>query len=117
MIEQQQQEARTWGMLAHLSALSGLLTGGLGTVLGPLIVWLIKKDQMPFVDDQGKESLNFHLTMFIGYLISYALMCVGIGFITIFIVLIVDVVFTILASVEANKGVAYRYPFNVRLIK
>jgi uncharacterized Tic20 family protein len=53
-------ESRMWGMLCHLSALSAYVTG-FGGILGPLIVWLIKKDTMPFVDDQGKESLNFQI--------------------------------------------------------
>jgi uncharacterized Tic20 family protein len=51
-------DARLWGMFCHLIAFSGYVVP-FGSVLGPLIIWLIKKDEMPFVDDQGKESLNF----------------------------------------------------------
>ncbi|MGC9455365.1 MAG: DUF4870 domain-containing protein [Phycisphaerae bacterium] len=68
-------EARTMGMLAHLL---GIFTG----FLGPLIIWLIKKDEQPFVDDQGKEALNWQLTLLIGYIISAALMFVCVGFFT-----------------------------------
>lgn len=123
MIEQQQQqEARTWAMLAHLSALSMLFTG-FGGILGPLIVWLIKKDQLPFVNDQGKEAINFHLTMLIAYVALGLLTCVTIGFgalITVplmIVVAIVELVFSIIAAVQANQGVAYRYPLTIRMIK
>src|SRR5688572_10608492 len=54
---------RTWGMLAHLAALAGFIVPVVGNIVGPLIVWLTKKEQQPFVDDQGKESLNFQITM------------------------------------------------------
>lgn len=116
MIEQQRsQDERTWGMLAHLSALTVLITG-IG-VLGPLVVWLIKKDQYPFVNDQGKEAINFHLTMLIGMAISLPLMCVGIGFITALIIGLIELVFSIIAAVQANNGVLYRYPLTLRLVK
>ena len=120
-------EERQWGMFAHLSALAGaLLTSfafGSGTFVGPLIVWLIKKDQMPFVNDQGKEALNFNITVggifFILFILS--IVTLGIGFlITLPIMAVVGVawlVFTIIASIRANEGQAYRYPFAVRLIK
>src|SRR5690606_10580909 len=58
-------EERQWATFTHLSALSGIVTGGLGSVVGPLVMWLVKKDTMPFVDDQGKEALNFNITLWI----------------------------------------------------
>src|SRR5689334_2713589 len=70
------QEERQWGMFAHLSALAGLLVGGL-TFIGPLIIWLIKKDESKFVDANGKESLNFQLNILI-----YSLILVAISFAT-----------------------------------
>src|SRR5262245_22560242 len=57
-------EERNWAVFCHLAALLGTMAWGFGSILGPLIVWLIKKDSMPFVDDQGKESLNFQITVF-----------------------------------------------------
>jgi uncharacterized Tic20 family protein len=113
----QSQDERTWGMLCHLSALAGLLTGGIGFVLGPLIVWLIKKDQYKFVDDQGRESVNFQISMLIYMVVSALLMIVGIGFILLPILVVVDVVLVIMASVAASDGKAYKYPFTIRLIK
>lgn len=121
-------EERTWGMLAHLSSLlGGLLTavfgGGWGCFIGPLVVWLAKKDSMPFVNDQGKEALNFNITVAIACLILLILSVAtfGIGLIIAIplwtIIGIAWLVFTIVAAVKANEGVRYRYPLTLRLIK
>ena len=98
------------GMLAHLLSIF------LG-FLGPLIIWLIKKDSSPFVDDQGKESLNFQLVMLIAWVIGGATACFGIGLILIFGAWLCTIIFGILGALEANKGNAYRYPFNIRFVK
>ena len=110
-------EEKTWGMIAHLAALAGFTGIPAANLLGPLIVWLIKKDTMPFVDDQGKESLNFQITMTIVLFVCVALACLLIGFVLLPIVGILDLVLVILAAIKANEGVAYRYPFTLRLIK
>lgn len=117
------QEQKTWGMIAHLSALIGFLIP-FGNVLGPLVVWLIKKDTMPFVDDQGKEALNFNITVAI---VVAALMIVGtvllvilIGFLFYLVAAVIGIaalVFMIIAGIKANEGVSYRYPYIFRLIK
>ena len=72
-------EERNWAVIAHLSALAGLVIWGLGIVLGPLIVWLLKKDQMPFVDEQGKEALNFQITVFLAGVVCSSLIFLLIG--------------------------------------
>ena len=121
------QEERQWAMFAHLSALAGgLLTsaiGGWGFFLGPLVIWLVKKDTMPFVADQAKEALNFNITVsaiFLALLVL-SLVTLGIGFIvTLPIMLIVGIaalVLIIMAAIKANDGIAYRYPFTIRLVK
>ena len=120
-------EERQWAMFAHLSALAGgLLTsaiGGWGFFLGPLVIWLMKKDTMPFVADQAKESLNFNITVSALFLILLILSFVTLGIgliITLPIMLIVGIaalVFIIIAAMKANEGIAYRYPFAIRLIK
>ncbi len=117
----------TWGMLAHLSALIGALVtgtfGGWGCFLGPLIVWLVKKDTMPFVNAQGKEALNFNITIAIILLILavFSVLTLGLGlFLTIPLWIIIGVywlVCTILAAVRANRGVAYRYPLTFRFLR
>lgn len=109
------QEARTWGMLCHLSALTGLFTL-VGFILGPLVVWLLKKDALPFVDDQGKEALNFQITMALLFCVCWALMFVLIGLLLMPILGLVNIVLVIIASVKANNGERYRYPFALRVI-
>jgi hypothetical protein len=108
-------QARQWGMITHLSALVGLL--GLPTIIGPLIVWLIKKQEFPFVDQQGKEAVNFHLTVLIAAIIISPTICIGIGIVLLVILGIGAIVLSIIAGMKANEGVAYRYPWTLRLIK
>lgn len=120
-------EERQWAMFAHLSALLGVLVtgwvGGWGWFLGPLIIWLVKRDTMPFVGDQAKEALNFNITVAIAYVILWILSVVTIGLglvITVplmFIIGVAALVFIIIAAIKANDGVAYRYPFTLRLIR
>ena len=121
-------EERQWAMFAHLSALvGGILTSGwagsIGCFIGPLIIWLVKKDTMPFVDDQAKEALNFNITVGIVFfaLFLLALFTLGIGLVVsipLWIIIgIAWLVLTIIAAIKANEGVAYRYPFTLRLIK
>ena len=120
-------EERQWAMFAHLSALAGgLLTsalGGWGFFLGPLVIWLMKKDTMPFVADQAKEALNFNITVSAIFLLLLVLgiVTLGLGFlIAMPIMLIVGIaalVFIIIAAMKANDGIAYRYPFTIRLVK
>ncbi|CAN5681017.1 DUF4870 domain-containing protein [soil metagenome] len=119
---------RQMAMFAHLSALlGGIVTtgwaGSVGCFVGPLVIWLLKKDTMPFVDDQGKEALNFNITVAILFLalLLLSIMTLGIGLIIAvpawIIIGIAWLVLTIIASIKANEGVAYRYPFALRLIK
>jgi len=110
------QEERTFGMLAHLAALSGFVIP-FGSFIGPLVVWLIKKDTMPFVDEQGKESLNFQITATIAMLCCVPLFFVLIGLFLLPLIAVSTLVFTIIGAVKANEGVHYRYPFALRLIK
>lgn len=109
-------EERTWGMFAHLSALAGFIIP-FGNIIGPLIVWQIKKEQMPFVNDQGKEALNFQILVTIIVAISIAAICLVVGIFTTPIIALLALIFEIIGGVQANKGEAYRYPFNLRLIK
>jgi uncharacterized Tic20 family protein len=110
-------EERNWAVFSHLAALLALIAWGIGALVGPLIIWLIKKDTMPFVNDQGKEALNFQITVFIAGLVCTALIWVLIGIPLLVALAIADLVFIIMAAVKASEGVAYRYPINLRLIK
>lgn len=107
------QDDRTWGMLAHLSSLLAYVVGGLSFV-GPLIVWLVKKDQSAFVADQAKEALNFQISVLI---VSLICAVTFIGLILIPVIVVANIVFSIMAGMEANKGVNYRYPYSIRLIQ
>ncbi|MBW7846139.1 MAG: DUF4870 domain-containing protein [Bacteroidia bacterium] len=115
-------------MFAHLSILiGGILTSGwagsIGCFIGPLVIWQMKKDEMPFVTDQAKEALNFSITIAAIMLILTILGVVTlfIGFIVILPLMVLiglaSLVFIIMASIKAKDGVAYRYPLTVRLIK
>ena len=116
-------QQRQWAMFSHLSALTGIFTGGLGCVLGPLIIWLIQKDSMPFVDDQAKEALNFNITVCIVslglVLVGTVLLVILIGFLFYFAAFAVGIywlVMTVIATIKSNEGIAYRYPMTLRLV-
>ena len=110
-------EEQNWAMICHLSALSGFLIP-FGNILGPLIVWLVKRAEMPLVDIHGKEALNFQITVSIAIAVCIALMFVLIGFVLIVIVGLGALVLTIVAAVKVSNGdLEYRYPFAIRLLK
>lgn len=108
---------KTWAMLCHLTALSGYIGVPFGNILGPLIIWLIKKDEMPVIDTQGKESLNFQISITIYALVSGLLCVILIGFLLLAILIIAQIVLTIIASLKANNGEFYHYPLTIRFIK
>ena len=108
-------EERQWAMFAHLSALIGFIIP-FGNIIGPLVIWMIKKETMPFVDQQGKEALNFQITVTIAMVVSAILIIVVIGFVLMFLIGLAALILTIMAGIKANEGVAYRYPFTLRLI-
>lgn len=109
-------DENTWGMACHLAALSGFVIP-FGSIIGPLVVWLMKKDTMPFVDDQGKEALNFNISIAIYVVISILLIFVVIGIVTLIAVALGQLILTIVAAVKANEGTPYRYPLTIRFIK
>jgi uncharacterized Tic20 family protein len=113
----QAKEEQNWAMICHLAALSGFVIP-LGNILGPLIVWLIKKDTMPLVNQHGKEALNFQITVTIAMVICIVLMFVLIGILLVFVVGIGALVLTIMAAVKVSNGqLDYKYPWTLRLIK
>jgi uncharacterized protein len=110
-------EERTWAMFAHLSSLLGWIGIPLANLIAPLVIWQLRKDDMPFVGDQAKECLNFQISMTIYAIISIVLAILLIGIFFLIAVVIVDIIFTIIAAIKANEGVAYRYPLTIRFIK
>lgn len=92
------------------------ITGIFFSIFPGLIVWLLKKDESPYISEQAREALNFQITLLIAYFISCVLMFILIGFVLLFLVWLANIVFSIMAAVAASKGENYRYPFSLRLI-
>jgi uncharacterized Tic20 family protein len=103
---------RLLGLLSHLLA----IVPGVG-ILGPLVIYLIKRGQSSFVEENAKESLNFQITMILAFIISAILVVVWIGFVLLAILSVAEVVLVIIATIRASENKIYRYPFNLRLIK
>ena len=109
-------DERQWAMLCHVSAMLMYVTA-IGGLLAPFVIWLLKRDDMPFVADQGKETINFQITILLALAASIVLMLVVIGFVLFWALLAFHFVVTIVAAVKVTEGVAYRYPFCWRVIK
>ena len=109
-------DVRTWCVLCHASALLGLFFHFFGHLLGPLIVWLIKRGDAPEIDANGKESLNFQISMLIYDIIAGILCLVVIGIFILVALWILNTVFVIIASVKTSEGKTYRYPFTIRFL-
>ncbi len=119
------QEEKTFGMLCHLSALALFILPSFGNVFGPLIVWLIKRDQSAWIDRQGKEALNFQITIviyaFVAWFVIFLLaltiigiplaVLIGIGLAVFWLIMVIT------ASIKVNNGEDFRYPLNIRFIK
>jgi uncharacterized Tic20 family protein len=114
---QSDKQDRTWAMFCHLTSLSACIGIPFGNIIGPLVVWLIKKDEFAIVDEHGKESLNFQISLSIYSIISFFLCFAFIGFVLLPAILIAGLVFVIIATLKANKGEPYRYPLTIRFIK
>jgi uncharacterized protein len=112
-----QKVERNWAMFAHLSSLLGWIGIPLANLIAPLVIWQVRKDDMPFAADQAKECLNFQISMTIYALISAVLALVLIGIFMLIALWVIDVIFTVIAAIKANDGVPYRYPLTIRFIK
>jgi uncharacterized Tic20 family protein len=128
MSEAANSEERGWAMAAHLCGLLWVLGSGglifppfgglaLFTILGPLIILSAKGQAMPFVAAQAKESLNFQITIWLLGLLFAFLAIVLIGFVLLWILGVVNLVFVIIAAIRVSDGTPYRYPFCLRLVK
>jgi uncharacterized protein len=110
---------RNLALLAHLSGCLGIVVGSVPGFVGPLVIWLIQKDKSAFVEQEAKEALNFQITlliMMVVFLVVTFLSC-WLLFPLLFVPALLQVVFGIIATVSVANGNAYRYPFNLRLIK
>ncbi|NLJ11777.1 MAG: DUF4870 domain-containing protein [Gammaproteobacteria bacterium] len=109
-------EAKQWAMLTHLAAFAAFLIP-FGNIIGPLLVWQLKKDLGPFVEYNGKEAVNFQITVAIAAVVCFILIFALVGALLLPVLGLVWLVFTIIAGVKANDGVTYRYPMTIRFIK
>ena len=109
-------EAKQWAMLTHLAAFAAFLIP-FGNIIGPLLVWQLKKDLGPFVEQNGKEAVNFQITIAIIGLVCTMLMFALVGFLLLPVLGLYWLILTIMAGVKANDGVAYRYPLTIRFLK
>jgi len=105
-----QSDERLYATLGHV----GIIIVGF---LAPLIVWLIGKERSEFVDDQGKEALNFSILITIAYVVGWITSVILVGFLILLAALVLSIIFCIQGAIAANKGERYRYPFNWRIIK
>ena len=140
-MEPREQNIRTWSMLCHLSALAGLIFP-LGAVLGPLIIWLVKKNELPEIDSHGKASLNFQLTVFLAYIVLMIIMMMmwgGLGLLGIAmfwrspfaflfgwgfglgtligLLSLAALVLAVVAGIKANNGEKFKYPVAIPFVK
>jgi uncharacterized Tic20 family protein len=116
-------QVRMWNMFCHLSALSGVMIP-FGNVIGPLLIWQIKKQEIPSVEAHGKASLNFQLTVLLAVaactVLGFILSVILVGVLFFFLippVAICGLVFAVIAGVKANEGKEYRYPYSLNLVK
>lgn len=110
-------EERQWAAFAHLAALLLLVAPPIGGILGPLVIWILKKDEMPFVRQEGRESLNFQITVLIAMAVAGILVLVLVGFVLLPLIALANIVLVVVATLQASDGKPYRYPFNLRLIR
>lgn len=108
-------DERMWAMFCHLSGLVGFVIP-FGNIIAPLIIWMIKKEEYPLVNDQGKEALNFQISMTIYILASVILIFLVIGIPLLVILGLFGLIMVIIASIKANEGEKYRYPLTIRFL-
>jgi uncharacterized Tic20 family protein len=108
-------DERSWAMICHLSTLAGFVIP-FGNIIGPLVTWIIKKDEFPLVDDQGKEAINFQISMTIYIIASIILIFLLVGIPLLIALGLFDLIVTVIAAIKANEGIKFRYPLCIRFI-
>ena len=106
-----------WAMICHLGGLATYIGLPLGNILVPLVIWFVKRNSDPAVEENGREAVNFNLTYTL-YGILAGFMCfVLIGWVLLPIVLIAHIALAIQAALKVNRGQSYHYPYTLRFIK
>ncbi len=109
-------EIRQWAMFCHLGGLASYFIP-FGGIVVPLILWQVKKDEHPFIEEQGKVALNFNITVAIAMFVCGLLIFLLIGILLLPLVAIGAAALSIMAALKANEGEHYRYPFSLHLVK
>jgi uncharacterized protein len=116
-------EEKTWGMICHLAGFAVFVLPAFGNLIGVLVAWLLLKDKSSFADDQGKEALNFHLSLWLytGIAVAFSIVTLGIGLLAtlpfLAVLAVYQVIMIVVAAIEANNGKAYRYPLTIRFVQ
>ncbi|TNG00104.1 MAG: DUF4870 domain-containing protein [Gammaproteobacteria bacterium] len=111
------EKERTYATWMHLSGLTSYIGIPVGHILVPLVLWLLKRKESVYLDQQGREILNFQLTITFYLIFSYLLVYILIGFLLLGIVVLLHIVATIIAAVRTYDGQMFRYPVTLRVIK
>ncbi len=112
-----EQDQRLWATLAHLSAFLGVAFPFVGNIVGPLILWVLKKNEMPLADRHGKAAVNFQISMTIYALVAFLLVFLVIGFILLPALLTFGVVMVIVNAIRANDGREASYPLAIQFLR
>ncbi|MFC7391435.1 DUF4870 domain-containing protein [Scopulibacillus cellulosilyticus] len=107
----------TAALFVHLSAFSTFIGIPFGNLIGPLVLWLIFRNQSGLVDENGKEAVNFQISFMIYFIISGILCLILIGFLLLAVAGVLWFIYVIIATVRAGEGKVYRYPLTIRFIK
>ncbi len=108
-------DQRNWAMFCHIVSFFGYLIP-FANIFGPLLMWLLKREEWELVDDQGKESLNFQISWTIYFFITLVLCFVVVGFLLLPVVILAHLILVTVATVKASEGQRYRYPMTIRFI-
>lgn len=109
-------QERQWALICHLSALSGYIIP-FGHLIVPIVIWSMKKEEMPMVDEHGKEVINFQISMTIWFILSAFLAFLLIGIPLLIVLAILQVIFVIIGALKADNGQLYKYPLTIQFIK
>ena len=115
--ETSQGQSHVWAIFCHLSAFTLFIIPPFGHILGPLVIWLIKKNDLPSVDEEGKESLNFQISMTIYMFVAFILCFVAIGIPLLILLVMANVILVIVASIKTSNNEKFRYPCTIHFIK
>lgn len=115
-VNQQQQDERMWAMFCHLSAFAGYIVP-FGSILGPLVIWSVKKQQFPVIDEHGKDALNFQISIAIYMIISAIFIIIVVGIFMLIALWVFQTVMIIIASIKANNGEEFKYPLSIQFLK